>query len=487
MCITRKISRHAMVFGYISIALLSLVIVVFSIYSINKIRKESDFIIRTILPARISSMEILTSLINQETGIRAYIISQDKAFLQPYYLERNSMQGYYDSFEKIKYTELNVDTANQLSQQMIIIQRFFEQQIDLIDNGKIYEAKINLNQGKKLVDKFRLINNVLLNKIELDVSSSQEKVGNTQLIYLYVLIFLGVILIFVNFIFIRFIMNDRHNEVRKIDEVNRELEKLLLTKEEFIANISHELKTPLNVIFSAVQLIQLYCYNGSLDENREIIIEYIESMKLNTYRLSKLVNNIVDSSKIKAGVFKLNLSNNNIVVVVENIVMSVVDFSKSKGINIIFDTDIEEKVIACDPENIERVMLNLISNAIKFSNEGKEIFVKIQEKGEFLEISVKDYGIGIQESYIDLIFDRFKQVNKSLSRSAEGTGIGLNLTKCIIELHGGDIFVNSEIGIGSEFTFTLPSKIVTGEKALLNNIFKNKNELVQLEFSDIYR
>ncbi len=86
-----------------------------------------------------------------------------------------------------------------------------------------------------------------------------------------------------------------------------------------------------------------------------------------------------------------------------------------------------------------------------------------------------------------MIFDRFKQVNKSLSRSAEGTGIGLNLTKSIIELHGGDIFVESEVGIGSKFTFTLPSKIVMGEKALLNNIFQNKNELVQLEFSDIYR
>lgn len=480
-------SRQVMMLGYISIGLLSVVIMVFSICSINKVRRDSDFIITTILPARIFSMEILTSLINQETGIRAYIISQDKTFLEPYYLEENRLQGYYDSLKELKDTGLNVEATNQLSRQMIIIQNFFDQQIALVDNGNIYEAKMNLNQGKKLVDKFRIINKVLLDKIELDVNSSREKVENTQLIHQHVLIFLGVILIFVNFIFIRFIWNDRHDEVRKKDQVNRELEKLLLTQEEFIANISHELKTPLNVIFSAVQLFQLYCYNGSLDEKREIIIEYIESMKLNSYRLSKLVNNIVDSSKIKAGVFELNLSNNNIVLIVEGIVMSVSDFTKSKGLNIIFDTDIEEKMIACDPENIERVVLNLISNAIKFSEKGKEIFVNIHEKNEFVEISVKDKGIGIEESYIDVIFDRFKQVNKSLSRSAEGTGIGLNLTKSIIELHGGEIFVESEVGIGSKFTFTIPSKLVMEDKALVNNIFKNKNEHVQLELSDIYR
>ena len=88
---------------------------------------------------------------------------------------------------------------------------------------------------------------------------------------------------------------------------------------------------------------------------------------------------------------------------------------------------------------------------------------------------------------LNIIFDRFKQVNKSLSRSTEGTGIGLNITKSIIELHGGKIFVESEVGVGSNFTFALPSQLVMDEKTLLNNTFQNKNELIQLELSDIYR
>jgi len=483
----RKKNRQVMILGYISIACLSLIIIIFSIYNMNRVSEESDFIIKTIIPARIFSTEILTSLINQETGIRAYIISEDKVFLEPYYLGSENLQQYYKSLENLKNTGLDVATTNRLNEQMVLIQKFFGQQITLVDKGDTNKAKLSLNQGKKLVDEFRATDNIIINKIELAVDSSYKKVENTRLVHKYVLIFLGAILILINFIFIRFIWNDMHEEVRKKDEVNKELQKLLLSQEEFIANISHELKTPLNVIFSAIQLFQMYCYNGSLDDKREIIIKYIDSMKLNSYRLSKLVNNIVDSSKIKAGFFELNLSNNNIVVVVEDIVMSVLDFTQSKGLNIIFDTDVEEKIIACDPENIARVVLNLISNAIKFSGNGEEIFVNIQEKNGFVEISVEDNGIGIDASYIDVIFDRFKQVNKSLSRNAEGTGIGLNLTKSIIELHEGQIFVESEVGVGSKFTFTLPCKIVLKESMLLRNTFQNKNELVQLELSDIYR
>ena len=205
-----------------------------------------------------------------------------------------------------------------------------------------------------------------------------------------------------------------HEEVKKKDKEKEQLEKLLIFEQEFIANITHELKTPLNVIFSAVQLFSMYFNSGgSLDENKNSVIKYIDSIKQNCYRLSKLINNIVDSSKIKAGYFQLKLSNNNIVEIVEEIVMSVVDFTDGKGLNIIFDTDIEEKVIACDPESIERILLNLISNAVKFSNDGDEIFVDIKDKNKFIEISMKDSGIGIEDKFLEMIFDRFKQVDKT--------------------------------------------------------------------------
>ena len=267
--------------------------------------------------------------------------------------------------------------------------------------------------------------------------------------------------------------------------------KLIIAKKEqgeFFVNISHELKTPLNVIFSTAQLFDMYCKSGSLDAKKHSIIKYIDSLKQNSYRLSKLINNIVDLSKIDAGFFELNLSNKNIVGIIEEIVASVTTFIESKGsrLNIIFDTDIKEKIIACDTQNIERIVLNLISNAIKFSNEGNEIFVDVKDKNEFVEISVKDNGIGIEKKNLDMIFDRFKQVDTSLSRNVEGTGIGLSLVKSIAELHGGSIHVKSEVGEGSKFTVMLPAKNVSHENTLYNKNIKNRNESIQVELSDVY-
>ncbi|WP_160691605.1 PAS domain-containing sensor histidine kinase [Clostridium sp. C2-6-12] len=268
---------------------------------------------------------------------------------------------------------------------------------------------------------------------------------------------------------------------------NMVMEKTLRLQEEFLANISHELKTPLNVIFATAQLIDMYCGNGALEEKKDCIIKYIDSIKQNSYRLSKLINNIVDLSKIEAGFFELKLSNKNIVEVVEEIVMSVTDFIKTKGLNIIFDTNTEEKVIACDVEKIERIVLNLLSNAIKFSDQGNEIFVNVKDNSEYVEISVKDNGIGIEPNDINKIFDRFKQVDKSLSRNSEGTGIGLSLVKSFVELHGGNIRVESKFGKGSNFIFNLPSRNVLENDKLCASNIRNKNDIIKVEFSDVYK
>lgn len=479
------IQRRTMVLGYFSIACLSLVIILFSIYSMNKVCVESDFIIKKILPAKTFSTEILTSLINQETGVRGYIISGNKVFLEPYYSENDQINGYYSSLDNLKNTALGIDTTNQLNEQMKTIQIFFNQQIDLVNSGNLDAAKANLSQGKILVDNFRATDNILINKISLDINMSNNKVANAQKTQQYVLTFLGIVLTLGNLLFIRYIWAFMYEEINKKNHLNMELQKLITSQEAFIVNVSHELKTPLNVIFTAVQLLQMYCHNGSLDKKKETIVKYLDSMKLNSYRLSKLINNIVDSSKIQAGFFELSLSNNNIVEIVEDIVMSVTDFTESKGLTIIFDTNIEEKIIACDPQKIERIMLNLISNAIKFSEVGNEIFVEVKDNNEFVEISVKDNGIGIEEKNLDAIFDRFKQVDKSLSRNAEGTGIGLNLVKSIVELHGGSIHAESELGKGSKFTAKLPSKRVLQENKIYNKEMSGA-ESIQVELSDIY-
>jgi signal transduction histidine kinase len=266
---------------------------------------------------------------------------------------------------------------------------------------------------------------------------------------------------------------------------NKIMEKALKSQEEFLANISHELKTPLNVIYSTVQLFDMYCKKGSLDRNKDSVIKYINSMMHNCYRLSKLINNIVDLSKIEAGFFELNLSNNNIVEIAEKITMSVTDYTFIRGINIFFNADAKEKIIACDPEKIERVLLNLISNAIKFSDFGNKIIVTVEDRNEFVAICVEDNGIGIENNQLNMIFDRFKQVDKSLTRNAEGTGIGLSLVKAIVEMHKGKIYVESVVGKGSKFVAMLPNKKVSQESITTNKKIGGKNENVQVELSDI--
>lgn len=266
-----------------------------------------------------------------------------------------------------------------------------------------------------------------------------------------------------------------------------EMAETIKIQEELLANVSHELKTPLNVIFSENQLMKLYLKDNSFKANREKIFKGVNIINQNCYRLTKLINNIVDLSKIKSGFFKLNMSNENIVQVTEDIVQSVSEYIKEKGLRIIFDTNTEEKIIACDPEKIERIILNLISNAIKFSNSGGSIFVNILDKGDIIEIAVEDTGVGIEKKYLNNIFGRFQQIDKSLSRNAEGSGIGLSLVKSIIKMHGGNISVESEVGKGSIFKIELPVRTIRNPKVIKETRqMNNRIQMINVEFSDIY-
>ena len=276
--------------------------------------------------------------------------------------------------------------------------------------------------------------------------------------------------------------NDIKESEEKLNQSN-EYNKVLT---EFFSNISHELRTPINVISSANQLMMLTSNNElpSLSEEKQKSLMHI--IKQNTYRLIRLVNNILDTSKFDSGYLKLNLQNHNIVSVVEDITLSVIDYVKSKGVKITFDTDIEEKIMEIDDDKIERIILNLLSNAIKFTNIGDEIIVRIEDMDKYIRISVKDTGIGIPEDKLNLIFNRFDQVDKTFTRNKEGSGIGLSLVKTLTEMHGGNIKVNSKLGEGSEFIVELPVSVSEDEDAIYAITSDNKVEKINIEFSDIY-
>lgn len=277
------------------------------------------------------------------------------------------------------------------------------------------------------------------------------------------------------------------SDVTQEMKARKEMQDLLKIQDEVFANVSHELKTPLSVIFSTIQLLELYIQRDALDANKYSISKSVRTIKQNCYRFTKLINNIVDLSKIDSGFFKLDLSNENIVDIVENIVQSIAEYIRGKGLSVVFDTDVEEKIIACDPGKIERILLNLISNAIKFSNPQGTITVSVSDLADQIEIAVQDTGIGIDEKYLDAIFERFNQVDKTLTRNAEGSGIGLSLVKSIVDLHGGTVSAESEVGQGSTFRVRLPVRTVEQSSEKNSKIpLVNKVELINIEFSDIY-
>ncbi|MDV3427839.1 MAG: PAS domain-containing sensor histidine kinase [Bacillota bacterium] len=271
---------------------------------------------------------------------------------------------------------------------------------------------------------------------------------------------------------------------RKEKERAEEYESL---RTEFFANISHELRTPVNVILSALQLTNSYTTDYSSSE--AMYKKYMPVMKQNCYRLVRLINNLIDVTKIDAGYLHMNLSNENIVSLIENITLSVAQYTESQGITLIFDTNAEEKIMACDSDKIERIMLNLISNAVKFTKSGGSIFVNLKDRGDKVIISVKDTGIGISEKNQNLIFGRFIQVDKSFARNTEGSGIGLSLVKSLVEMHNGTIAVKSKLNSGSEFIITLPVCLIPSQNNNINTkdfMIQDNVEKINIEFSDIY-
>lgn len=288
---------------------------------------------------------------------------------------------------------------------------------------------------------------------------------------------------------------DLHNQIsyttKKVaaltDDINKvkELDKL---KTEFFSNISHELKTPLNVIWTSVQLLKsldLKGYDKSINLPR-----YLNIMNQNCLRLIRLINNIIDITKIDGNYLQVEMSNNDIIFTIEEITLSVVNYAESLGLNLIFDTEIEEKYMAFDQDKIERIILNLLSNAIKFTPKGGTIEVTVKDFQDSIRIIVKDSGIGIPEDKLKIIFDRFMQVDKSLSRRTEGSGIGLSLVKSLVELHGGAIKAESTYGNGSSFIIDLPVRVLEDDTVpvMKDKLIPPSNRIdrINIEFSDIY-
>jgi signal transduction histidine kinase len=254
---------------------------------------------------------------------------------------------------------------------------------------------------------------------------------------------------------------------------------------EFFANLSHEFRTPITIISSYIQMIEEQRNKNTL--TLENLDRYLKIISLNKDRLLKLINNLIDSTKLNSDYVDYCPQRKDIINFVEEICMSVVDFAKRSDIDLIFDTQIEEKTIAFDPDKLERAILNILSNSIKYNKINGKIFVNVEVEGDILNIKIKDTGIGIPDYRLKNIFDKFRQVDDRFTKVSEGSGLGLTIAKSLVELHNGSINVSSDMGIGSEFVIQIPCN---NDYFPYNNsekeIKEDLNKRIQIEFSDIY-
>ena len=241
---------------------------------------------------------------------------------------------------------------------------------------------------------------------------------------------------------------------QELEEKSRQLEVADRHKSEFLANMSHELRTPLNAVigFSEVLIERMF---GEVNAKQE---EYLQDILASGRHLLSLINDILDLSKIEAGRMELELADFHLPQAIDNAVTLVRERAMRRGITLEVAVDDRLGALRGDERKVKQVLLNLLANAIKFTPEGGRVQVRAAVANGVAEIAVSDTGVGIAAEDQEAVFEEFRQVGTDYAKKHEGTGLGLTLSRKFVELHGGKIWVKSQVGQGSTFTFTLPLK-----------------------------
>ncbi|HMB45406.1 MAG TPA: ATP-binding protein [Candidatus Methanoperedens sp.] len=288
--------------------------------------------------------------------------------------------------------------------------------------------------GREAVETELVINNNL--KIPIDIKSANivDEIGNKK----------GIVMVF------RDISEQKKNEM-ELKKINNELMKANEIKKQFLSVISHELRTPLTPMKAQIQMI-LAGYLGEITDKQR---PSFEMLNRNTLRLDRLIGDVLDISKLEAGVMKLNMSKVDLYEIVKNVVETMKPQVEAKNIKLTLRGDRIPEIYA-DSDRFTQVVMNFIDNAFKFTDNGGCIEVEISKDNDNAFIKVKDNGIGIKKEDQDNIFDPFVQIDSSYSRKHEGTGLGLAICRGIVKFHGGKIWLESEFGKGCTFYISIP-------------------------------
>jgi signal transduction histidine kinase len=250
----------------------------------------------------------------------------------------------------------------------------------------------------------------------------------------------------------------QHRASQELQRLNERLQQASKAKSNFLANMSHELRTPMNAILGFVEMMLDEIYGEVPPELREPLTD----VQTNGKHLLRLINDVLDLSKIEAGRMELVLAEYSVQDVVETVRTSLQSLALEKGLEFVAAADNDIPLAFGDGKRITQCLMNLVGNALKFSKRGR-VALTAEQKGKDLLYRVSDTGIGIPKDELENIFGEFQQVDTAITREFSGTGLGLNITKKFVEMHGGRIWVESELGAGSTFSFTVPLRMDMSE------------------------
>ncbi len=247
---------------------------------------------------------------------------------------------------------------------------------------------------------------------------------------------------------------DQRRAEHQLRALNAELERASKAKSDFLASMSHELRTPMNAILGFTEMIHDGLYGEVPPEIREPVSDIHTCGK----QLLGLINNVLDLSKIEAGHMELALGEYVVDDIVNTVALSLRSLAATKGLELVATLSPDLPLCVGDGKRITQCLTNLAGNALKFTAEGR-VEIRVEVQGDAVLYAVSDTGIGIPADQVGNIFEEFRQADVTVSRDFGGTGLGLSITRKLVELHGGRVWVESEVGKGSTFFFTIPARV----------------------------
>jgi signal transduction histidine kinase len=378
-----------------------------------------------------------------ESRIRQTFSEQDVSFVSVSNMSGELLAGIYRDQDG----DLKVLAPDKAIEIPDFANKLFIQSVDHKKITTLYKINLGMDLGLIQIETFQNKNDEAL--IELQIKT----------LIFFITTFLAILAILGTFLWRAYFSVAKYEKViftqsSEITKSNQKLTELNQHKSEFLANMSHELRTPLNSIIGFSEVL-LEKYFGDLNPKQT---DYVRNINNSGQHLLDLINDILDISKIEAGQFELNKSTFELTKVFK-LVISILEVRLKKK-NIDFSADGFEGLgaIYADERAVRQILLNILTNAIKFTPNGGSVMLKANYHNQDLKVSVSDTGIGIAKKDQAAVFEEFRQVNSSATKNQEGTGLGLSIVKRLIEMHGGHILLESELGKGSTFTFNIPSE-----------------------------